>query len=335
MTIAFKPATSSRELASARLRAYVPSEYLKAAGWDCEMFDAARADQYRAVVFQKAYAEEDIALVTRLRSRGAATIFDLCDNHFYDPESRPEFHERADRLRRMIDAVDAVTVSTPQLAELIGRPASVVDDALDPILPDRLALARKAWRRIHRGALRFIWFGNAGMAYPPFGLVDLARIVPELAAAHSHRPIQLTVISNAKDAVAKIAATAPFPIRYREHEIVSCQHAIRDHDLCIIPVGINPFTICKTLNRPALALRLGVPVIADSIPSYHELGPYIGVADWCRNIDAFATNQAGWKYRADAGGEYLRMKYTPERVVRQWSAVLAPFVTTPKQTQAA
>ena len=38
-------------------------------------------------------------------------------------------------------------------------------------------------------------------------------------------------------------------------------------------MGPNPFTLCKTVNRLATALLLGLPVVADMIPSYEELRP--------------------------------------------------------------
>ncbi|MEJ7708822.1 MAG: hypothetical protein WKF84_02960 [Pyrinomonadaceae bacterium] len=47
------------------------------------------------------------------------TVFDLCDNHFYNPQNLPTLDERAIRLQRMIDLVDSVSVSTPELAKLI------------------------------------------------------------------------------------------------------------------------------------------------------------------------------------------------------------------------
>jgi hypothetical protein len=173
------------------------------------------------------------------------------------------------------------------------------------------------------------------LEYPASGLVDLIRIVPELAAAHARHPLRLTVISDSKKRVDQLAATAPFPIRYREYKTTTSQHAIRDHDLCIIPVSPSPFTICKTLNRPALALRLGVAVLADIIPAYQELRPYIGASDWVRNIDSFCTQRGAWNSRTEMGSDFLQLKYTPQHVVQQWNVVLERLVARPAASHAA
>ena len=83
------------------------------------------------MIFQKSYMQVDLDIADHLRGLGVRTVFDLCDNHLIGPA------ERADRLRRMIDRVDAVTVSTPELAKAIERPSAVIDDALDGATPPR------------------------------------------------------------------------------------------------------------------------------------------------------------------------------------------------------
>src|SRR5438874_9740622 len=175
--IAWKPAAPTPELASARLRCYRPLEYLRAAGWPCELFDRRQMHRYRTVIFQKAYSDEDLDIAAHLRALGTRTVFDLCDNHFYNPKGRNDYRNRADRLRRMIDKVDSVTVATPGLAKLIDRPTTVIDDALDAV---ELAWWPSLRWKLPRGRrrLRLVWFGNAGQDDPPFGLIDVARILP-------------------------------------------------------------------------------------------------------------------------------------------------------------
>ena len=46
------------------------------------------------------------------------------------------------------------------------------------------------------------------------------------------------------------------------------------------------------VNRLALALLLGVPAVADVIPSYEELRPYALFGDWERNLLAYADDPA-------------------------------------------
>ena len=122
--------------ASFRYRALLPCKYLKQEGWSCEIFNYKNLEQYKIVVFQKQYDRKSLELVQLLKSKGVITIFDLCDNHFYyqldDPSGRAE---RGERLQKMLDLVDAVSVSTPELKKLINSKTDkvpvVIDDAVE------------------------------------------------------------------------------------------------------------------------------------------------------------------------------------------------------------
>lgn len=312
--IAWKPAAPTPELASARLRCFRPMQYLNAQGIPCELFDPNRMDRYRTVVFQKAYSEHDLDIAAHLRSLGVRTIFDLCDNHFVGPI------DRADRLRRMIDRVDAVTVATAELGNWIDRPTVVIDDALDEIVSRWWSGLPRLWPRSQ--TLRLVWFGNAGQDDPPFGLIDLARIRPHLEQLQTHRPIRLTVISNSRATFDRHLAGVRFPTVYVEWDNDRYQSLLRRQDLCLIPVTPNPFTLCKTSNRLALSLRIGLPAAVDLIPSYEELRCFAHSGDWSDGLVEYAQSVNLRNEHVRAGQRYLREKYTVQRVVDQWSDVI-------------
>jgi hypothetical protein len=312
--IAWKPSCYTREQSSARLRCYQPIDYLRSAGWQCELFDRTQMHRYRVVIFQKSYTPEDLDIAAHLRGLGARTVFDLCDNHFVGPA------ERAERLRRMVDSVDTVTVSTAELAEAINRPCTVIDDALDCVEPTRWPALRRWWPR--RGTLRLAWFGNAGQDDPPFGLIDLARIRPRLEALHARRPIRVTVISNSRAQFDRHLSGVRFPIEYHDWENRGYQSILQRQDLCLIPISPNPYTLCKSVNRLALALMLGLPVIADPIPSYEELRPFAVIGDWETGLTDYVNDRRRQRRDVRLGQSYLRAKFTPSRVVEQWSGVL-------------
>ena len=88
-SIAWKPFSDNPDTASARLRSFLPCRYLKEAGWRCEIFERGNIASYELVIFQKAYDEESIMLAESLTDRGVKTVFDLSDNHFYNPDDCP------------------------------------------------------------------------------------------------------------------------------------------------------------------------------------------------------------------------------------------------------
>lgn len=325
--IAWKPFINDANVASARLRAFVPCRYLKEAGWRCEIFDPKNLDAYELVIFQKAYDEESLALVESLRTRGVKTVFDLCDNHFYNPDDLPVLRERAERLRRMITAVDAVSVSTPELGKLIDGGCVVIDDAVEvprsntlgaavEHLPDRVENIQSPH------PLRVVWYGGAGSENPPFGIIDLPRAFPYLEALHTQTPLELTVISNNQEWFQKYAGNVSFPARYCEWRLDTFAQIFPRQDVCIIPMALNPLTTCKTNNRLVLSLLMGVPVIADKIPSYAEFQEFVLFGDWPNNLRTYASDPELRRQHVQAGRRYIRSKYNKERVISQWSALL-------------
>jgi len=320
--IGFRPFRYDPKVFSPRVRAAIPSRYLAAAGLQSSMVPADGSGRYDCVVFQKAYAKADLALAERLRAAGGKVVFDLCDNHFHHPEGNPGEASRIERLHAMLEMADAVSVSTPELAKLVDtRRAFVVDDALE--IPSVRARVRKRVdarrRRDHgRRPLRLVWQGNSGSPNAPSALVGVRNLLPELERLHRTTPLVLTVISNSDDAFARELGDAPIPVRYVRWKASSANRHFMAHDICVLPINVTPFTVCKSNNRPILSLLLGVPVVADEIPSYRELAAWVPFGDWTVNLKAYADDpELGRRHVADATG-HITATYTPQRVVEQW-----------------
>lgn len=325
-SIAWKPFSANADKASARLRSLLPCQYLREAGWRCEIFEPANVASYELVIFQKAYDEESIMLAQSLRDRGVKTVFDLSDNHFFNPDDVPALRERAERLRRMIKAVDAVSVSTPELGKLIEHgDCVVIDDVVEAPPGNVFSLLSCAgdWLTNIGSArpLRIVWYGNAGPDGPTFGLSHLPRVLPHLEALSTQTDIELTVISNSEELFRKHLGKVSFPVRYFEWNYKTFPRIFRRQDVCIIPVAANPFTACKTNNRLVLSLLMGVPVIADPIPSYEEFRDFVLFSDWTNSLRTYATDRNLRRDHVRRAQRYIRAKCNKERVVSQWSAL--------------
>lgn len=303
--MAWKPFLPRRDVASVRLRCVLPARLLARRGWRTGLYSP--GERYDAVVFQKAYEAADISLAASLRAAGVKTVFDLCDNHFHGAPP-----ERVDRLNRMIETVDLVTVSTPEVGALVPRESVVVGDALE------VPWASPSLPRLDRDALRVVWFGHAGTEDPPVGLANLRSILPDLAAVRS---LRLTVISNAPPSF-----DAPFPVRYHRWRRWSFGTLFRQNDVCVIPVADNPFTRCKTANRLVLSLMLGLPVVADPIPSYREFEPYVLFSDWTANLRRYAADPSLRHRHVTEGRAYIENHHGNDTVASQWTAALARVI---------
>ncbi len=336
--VAFIPVKDDWNAASARLRVFLPIRHLRAAGVDarrCEPDVVAAGD---VVVFSKCYGAEQQAQARAFRERGAIPLLDLCDNHFWVPDDAPQLQPRADDLRRMLALVDGVSVSSDSLREVVARecpgvPTAVIDDALDPMQPSWRArffrwVRRRERRRLrmHGRGLRLLWFGHHGDVAPPFGLVDLERLLPTLADLHARTPLQLTVITGSKERFdERIASRAVIPVRFVQWRRETFRHWLVQHDACLIPIGDNPFTRCKSANRLLLALHAGVPVLADRLPSYLPFERFARLGDFAGALRELADDPAAIVAATRAGQEHVRTEWSSRRVVTQWRGWIERF----------
>ncbi len=320
--VAWKP-VGGVNTASSRLRAYLPCQYLRENGWDCEIYKPEHKGKYDIVVFQKCYAEEDIVLVKELKKDGTITVFDLCDNHFYNPTGSPVLAARAERLREVIEQSDTITVSTAEIGKLIpGRKITVIDDTVDTVTYDALKMARLQWRtrakKFFNPVFDIVWFGTAGSETPRFGMVDLTRITGGLERLNKRLPVRLTVISNSREAYAKYLTGFAFPTRYYEWQRDTFPYLFSVQDVCIIPIDANPFTICKTSNRLITALQLGLPVVADRIPSYEAFAGCTKTGEWEENLYQYARHKSERKKDVKNGQRFIQSRFSKEVIAAQW-----------------
>lgn len=312
--------------ASFRYRALLPCKYLKQQGWSCEIFKPKNIEQYQIVVFQKLYDEESLDLVKKLQSKGVITIFDLCDNHFfYRLEDPDALVERTEKLQKMLDLANVISVSTPELQKTIKLKTNkipiVIDDAIEP--PEINILFKKYLNLknefLPRESFNVIWYGNAGTENPPYGIIDLVKVLPFLEQLNREISVNLSVISNSFDSFKHYTSAAKIPIKYYQWQLSSFPYIFSQHDVCIIPISLNHLTRCKTNNRLVLSLLLDVPVVADKIPSYEEFSDFVLFSDWENNLRKYASNSQLRQQHIKHGKEYILAKYNQNRVVSQWS----------------
>ena len=327
--VGWKPFNYDARVPSVRFRAILPLRILARAGIRTSLVPPDGSGDYDCVVFQKSYTQADYELAQEFVARGVKVVFDLCDNHFYAPGDQPMLVERAARLRQIVDVADVVTVSTPAVAELVPeKRVYLVDDALE--VPRGAALARlqaSIRRRIpRRGGVRVVWFGNGESKGIEIGLTELGRIMPELESLHRTMPLRLTVISNSRRRFDQYVGASPLPVRYVRWNATTFAQYFSANDVCVIPMNVNPYSICRTNNRVRTALLLGLPVVATEIPSYQEFSPWMLVEGWTENIARYANDREFAQGHVEGAQAHINATYTTARVVEQWNRVFVSLL---------
>jgi len=346
--IAWRPRVVDPAVASVRIRCLAPLRELARRGVAVELFDARRAARYAVVVYSKAYDERCRSEAAALKAAGTRIVFDLCDDHFHFPPGRPKLARRAEELRLALRAADAVVVSTDALAEVVRAetgvaPAAVIDDAVETELerPDRGPFARLgAWaaasaarrwlaRRRAEGRTLLAWFGAWGGPYAASGVADLARIAEPLHAVARRHPIALTVISNRRAAWREAARGWELPTRYVEWDAGSAFALLRAHAIAVVPVTPSPFSRCKSANRVAQALALGLAVVADPIPAYAPFAGAIVLGGWEEGLERYLADPARRAADVESGRAIVRARCSIERIATQWQELLVRGLESP------
>jgi len=336
--IGWKPRSTDPRVASSRLRCLDPLLELQSRGYSVETFDPNHIDRYAAVIYSKAYDDLSYVEATSLQKRGIRVVFDLCDNHFYNPKGLSYWKQAAQRLRRMMVTADELVASTEALAEVMveelsdGRHVTVIGDAVDAEIRGWVTPVWQRWfheRKLsrlleklgedhERGIMPVIWFGNHGSPYAEGGMLDLVRIRPLLEKINRRYPLTLTVISNSRKKYHEAIEPWSISTRYFPWHPETFFRALRAHAIAVIPISVNPFTRCKSNNRLALSLHVGLAVVADSIPSYLAFREACYLDSWETGLETYLSNPELRRRHVAIGRAIIARDWTLARIADRW-----------------
>ena len=341
-TIGWWAASHDLRIASTRIRGELVMRALQANGTTAQWFDPQRRGAFDTLVIGKCHDAETLQLANDFQQQGGKVAVDLCDNRFEFPRDATELAQQAARLRQLLSMADHVVASTPTLAEVIRghvttvQQLSVIGDLADDlsVVPTRLRqsiTARfSAWRILQRlqklrrsGHTLLVWFGSHGGPYADAGMTDLLRIQTTLEQAHRESSLSLTVISNNEEKFRQHIQPFLIPTLYAAWNSANFDTLLQAHDISLIPINSNPFTICKTDNRVVTSLMNGLAVIADEIPSYTPYRSAIGLDGWNTCLQRYLGDAARRTADVTAGKVLASDMTDKNRIVRQWQAVFA------------
>jgi len=333
--IAWKPKSQNPSIASVRYRCLIPLQELRKNGLAIDLFDADKVSKYRAIIFSKLYDENNQKLALQLKKNQTKIIFDLCDNHFYNPYNLPEYQKAKVNLIKMIELADLVVCSSFALKKTIlmevntcGDKITVIEDPVVPcnILDGNSDVKTECNLLNNIGAdvkpARLLWFGAFGSPNAQSGMIDILKISDLLIEFNKKYPIELIVCSNNVNLFNREIKPLPFKSYYIEWSEKNLDYLLRNVDAVVLPISKNPYTNCKTNNRLATSLLYGVPVISDSIESYESFRPYAFIDDWELGLTMLIERKYEVKEMAIRGRIYTLENFSKERIANQWASFL-------------
>jgi hypothetical protein len=338
--LGWKPKFKDPNVASVRYRCLNPLAELRQRGLPIELFHESKLHEYSGVIFSKLYDDNNYEIARGLKRMGKAVVFDICDNHFYNPYGLKEFKLVREQLLRMLSVADLIVTSTELLADVVkeeGRLSqrpTVIGDAIEDNLVH--ATSKSSWLETFRSRCRFrplddnhkanvLWFGIQGGENSAYGMLDILNCSNLLIHYSKIYPLRLIVVSNSREKFIRHIKQLPLETIYYDWSVANFREVVRRTDIAIIPITRNPFTLCKSNNRLATTLYAGIPTVADEIPSYRDLGRFCVLNDWEEGLQMYLNNKTISPEDLKLAKTYVADHYTIRHIGDRWAEQLTKF----------
>jgi hypothetical protein len=233
---------------------------------------------------------------------------------------------------------DELVASTAAMAEVMRaelstpRNITIIEDAVETEIRGVRAQFWDRWwgkkqlaklsRQLENGNLSgrtpLVWFGIHGGPNAEYGMLDLLKLRPLLEKLNRTYPLSLTVISNSKEKYNRAIKPWPFPTYYLSWHADTLFSALRSHSMAVLPISENPFTRCKSNNRLALSLSMGLAVVADAIPSYQDFADVCFLGDWQMGLEGYLSDAQLRRRHVESGQAIIAREWTLTHVAEKW-----------------
>lgn len=307
MIIEFWPHTRNEKVASYRIRCLLIAKGLQESNINARVTNKPGISD--VLVLSKRYDQKSLTAALKLKAEhGVKLVLDICDNHFDSNMNSKHARTRVDDLRTTLESVDQIIVSSSYLKETLQKeaeirvPVFVIPDLIEePFVPniidkikfpvDELWYLYLKFRFSNkRNTVKLVWFGNAGGDAAKGGMDDVLKIKEQLSRIASQHSIRLTIVSNSYKKYRTLKNTIGIDTNYIPWSSNTISRVLYLHQISLIPISKNSFTLSKTANRVTTSLVHGLEVFADLIPSYEDYKDLIYYNDWNGQFEDLVLN---------------------------------------------
>lgn len=315
--------TITSRIASARYRVIIPARELARLGHEIrivtvddnhKLSNASDLLKTDVVIFSKSFSAANEELAIAAKRYGTKVLFDICDNHFENPDHGGHY-------RRMAGLADAVVVNTPQMAEIVhrftGRESITVSDPYEgPRGTPRWELGYER--------LKLLWFGH------PVNLDTLTASVTDILEVSQVVPMEMNIVTAP---VGNIVSECErftrehgdaLMLRFTPWTLETMWRSLMDTQLVVIPSFVDSATkFVKSPNRIIESLWAGRFVVANPIPSYNHFSTWAWIGEHIKQGIRWALdNPNEIPARITDAQRYIESHFSPSVIAHQWEHAL-------------
>lgn len=220
-------------------------------------------------------------------------------------------HIRKDMTFRVIpDAVEKAPASPAADRPEHAKALAALDDFRKAVSENGISAGR-----------RLVWFGVSGTQAARNGMYDVEAYCDVLRQLNAEAPLSLSIVSDDEGRYRELFANAGFTTHYLDWNFFTFNPALKLHDIAILPIRTNRYTLSKSANRITTAFDNGLAVCASLIPSYE---PFQGVAvfdDWNTGLAELMGNPQSRQARIAQAGQIIAEQYSLPVIAGAWRQV--------------
>lgn len=350
--ISFWPQTRDLNVASYRIRCAQVVDALRDAGAKVGIYSDKICRYFQflpfmpapdILVLSKRTRLTSLARAVKLKKRyGTKLILDLSDNiYFESSKDKSGTREKRLKLPSYVNQFDAIVTPSPYLESELRQ--HIREDMAFYIIPDavekdpEISASVKAQEAAAFQSLaafqneisgngvepgrRLVWFGVSGTAAAQNGMYDVKAYCDALERHNDGKPLSLSIISDDRDRFNELFFGLKFRVHYLDWNFHTFNIALGSHDIAILPIRRNQYTLSKSANRITTSFASGLAVCGSAIPSYEPFRNAAVFDDWDAGLGSLMADATDREARIARAKAIIAEGYSLPVIARQWLGV--------------
>jgi hypothetical protein len=293
-------------MASTRLRCYDIIQQINRKHYYAEVYQ--QQSKYDIVVFQKCFQPDHIKLARTFKSQGVKTVLDINVNYIENFGHAKKYvtDEQYENIKKMINIVDAVLVSSPMLFNIYKKYHPSVFCIEEMVTSNFFNTIKK---HNERNPLSLLYCGYSKKAEE---ILSIKNVLIEL---HNKYNISIVFITDHDPGIDFI------PYRFIQYQHEKLPQLLLNGDIKIAPRDLkSSYNIGHSFTKVAYPMSVGIPAVASPVPSYLNREVLIceNEQEWNDQLTKLILNQSLRNYYGKRSRTFVKDNFSNKKISLQY-----------------